>query len=225
MDSNMVSEVEVSTGADQGTVTENSQVSNGKTFTQDELNAIVARRIAAEQKKFDGIDIAEYRELKALKERQETDRLMKREEFDKILKQSRERFDSEVQTLRAELQKVKVDGALQAAASKARALNPDHVAQLLKNAVRLDDSGAVVVLNQDGEVRYNPDTAEQYTIDDLVSEFVNQNPYFRSAGPAGTGSTGNTTTQSKQSFDIGQLDLTRADHREQYRRLRLEGKI
>lgn len=220
----MVSEVDISTGAGQETVTTEAQV-NGKTFTQDELNAIVAKRIAAEQKKFDGVDLNEYRELRSLKEKQETDRLMKREEFDKLLKQNKERFDTETQTLRGELQKVKIDGALLNAASKNKAVNPDHVAQLLKNNVKLDESGHPVVMNTDGEIRYNAETAEPFSIDDLVNEFLSTNPYFKPAGPQGTGSISNTSTQSSKSMDLGQLDLTRPDHRQLYKKMKMEGKL
>lgn len=226
MDDNntMVAEAEANTGVSQEAVTTEAQV-NGKTFTQDELNAIVAKRIAAEQKKFDGIDVSEYRELKALKEKQETDRLMKREEFDKLLKQTKEKFDGETQQLRSELHKVKIDGALLNAASKNKAVNPDHVAQLLKNNVQLDETGNPVVLDGEGQVRYNTDTAEPYTIDDLVNEFLSSNPYFKPAGPAGTGSQSNTNTSSSKSMDIGQLDLTRPDHRQIYKKMKMEGKL
>jgi hypothetical protein len=223
-DNTMVSEVEANTGVSQETVTQEAQV-NGKTFTQDELNAIVAKRIAAEQKKFDGIDMNEYRELKAQKEKQETDRLMKREEFDKLLKQTKERFDTETITLRSELHKVKIDGALLNAASKNKAVNPEHVAQLLKNNVKLDETGNPVVLNGDGEVRYNTDTAEPYTIDELVNEFLSSNPYFMPGGPSGTGSQSNTQTQSSKSMDLSQLDLTRPDHRQLYKKMKMEGKL
>lgn len=226
MDDNntMVAEAEANTGVSQEAVTTEAQV-NGKTFTQDELNAIVAKRIAAEQKKFDGIDVNEYRELKALREKQETDRLMKREEFDKLLKQTKERYDTETNNLRSELQKVKIDGALLNAASKNKAVNPDHVAKLLKAQVQLDETGNPVVLNDEGQIRYNTETAEPYTIDDLVNEFLQSNPYFMPAGPAGTGSQSNTKTQSSKSIDLSQLDLTRADHRELYKKMKLEGKV
>ena len=196
-----------------------------KTFTQEELNAIVAKRVAQAGKKFEGINLEEYHELKAQQEKAENDRLLKREEFDKLLKQQKDKYDSEVGTLRSELERVKLDGTLQSAASRLKTTNPDHVAQLLRGQIKLDEAGNPVVVDGEGNVRYDTDTAEPYTIDRLVEDFVNENPYFRSAGKAGTGSSGNTANLSEVQFDISQLDLTKAADRAKYAELKRTGKI
>jgi len=212
------------TGVETTNDEQNTQV-NDKTFTQEELNAIVANRVAKEQKRFEGIDVEEYRTLKQKAEEAETASLMKREEFDKVLKQTKEKSDAEVQKLRQELEKVKVDGALLNAASKLKTANPEHVVQLLKNNVKLDENGQPVVLNNDGEIRYNSDTAEQFTIDALVEEFVSSNPYFKSAGKTGTGAQGNNSNAESDEFDLSKLDLTKAEDRKVYAKMKKEGKI
>lgn len=205
--------------------TTETQASDSKTFTQEELNAIVTKRIAQEQKKFEGIDLDEYKTLKQQQEKAETDRLMKREEFDKVLKTTKEKYESEVVQLRSELEKVKLDGTLKSAALRLKTANPDHVATLLRNQVKLDESGQPVVLNSDGEVRYNTDTAEPFTIDDLVNEFVSQNPYFKGAGKTGTGSEGNSSGTEIVNFDLSQLDMTNPEDRKKYKELKDSGKL
>ena len=213
------------TGVDQNGGDQNTQDNNGKTFTQEELNAIVAKRIAQEQKKFDGIDLDEYRTLKQQREQQEQERLMKREEFDKVLKSTKEKYDSEVTQLRTELEKVKIDGTLKSVAAQLKTANPDHVAALLRTHVKLDESGQPVVVDADGNVRYNTDTAEPFGIEDLVNEFVGQNPYFKSAGRTGTGAQGNRGNVEDNPFDVSQLDMTRKEDRDKYAELKRQGKV
>jgi len=197
----------------------------GKMFSQDELNAIVAKRIAQEQKKFDGFDLDEYREMKTAKEKASTDRLKRDGNYEKLLQQTKDKHDSETAALRAKLTGIQVDGALVNAAASQKAVNPQHVAELLKTQVTLDESGSPVVLDNEGNVRYNTEKASPYTIDELVDEFVNSNPYFKSATPSGTGSNSNTSNPSTQSVDISSLDLTRSDHREIYREMKAAGKV
>lgn len=71
------------------------ETQESKTFTQDELDRIVADRVAREQRKFDkrlsGVDIDEAKDLLAKKEAAELERQKERGEFDKILKQTVEK--------------------------------------------------------------------------------------------------------------------------------------
>lgn len=202
-----------------------SQDSDSKTFTQDELNAIVAKRVSQAQKKFANVDVEEYRALKTEKQEAETAGMLKREEFDKVLKQTKEKSDLALNKIKAELTKVQVDGALVNAASKRKATNPEHVAQLLRGTVQLDDNGLPVVLNKDGEVRYNTDAGEPFTIDNLVDEFINANPYFKAPGKAGTSSASNTQSTVGQEADLSKLDLNRPEDRKIYEKMIKDGKI
>ena len=72
-----------------------------KTFTQDELDRIVADRVAREQRKFDkklsGVDLDEAKELLAQREAAELERQKERGEFDSILKKTVEKKDMEIQ--------------------------------------------------------------------------------------------------------------------------------
>jgi len=194
-------------------------------FSQDELNDILSKRIAQVKSKYDDINPDEYRELKTLRQQQEEEQMIKRNEFDKLLKQTKVKADEEVNTLRGELEKIKVDGALISAASQKGSVNPEHIAQLLKTSVRLDPNGSVTVVDSEGNPRYT-ESADPMSVTDLVEDFLSVNTYYRSAGPQGTGSQSNTDVKSStQSVDLSQLDLTRPDHREVYRKMKQEGKL
>lgn len=194
-------------------------------FSQDELNDILSKRIAQVKSKYNEVDPEEYRELKTLRQQQEEEQMIKRNEFEKLLKQTRSKADEEVNTLRSELEKIKVDGALISAASKSGSVNPEHIAQLLKTSVRLDAIGSVTVVDSEGNPRYT-ENADPMTVNDLVEDFLSANTYYRTAGPQGTGSQSNTDVKSStQSVDLSQLDLTRPDHREIYRKMKQEGKL
>lgn len=195
-----------------------------KTFTQDEVNEIVSKRVAQVKAKYSSIDQDEISQLRAFKEQMEEERLMKKQDFDSLLKKHKEKADTEINTLRGELQKIKVDGALINAASKAKAVAPEQVAKLLKDSVKLEADGSVVVLDSEGKPRYNDD-AEAYTVDALVEEFLSTNQFFRAAGPSGTGSASNVAEHKSSEFDLSQLDMTKAEHREIYKKMRAEGKL
>lgn len=199
------------------------QVEGSKTFTQEELNDIVAKRVAQVTKKYSDLDPNEYQALRQFKESVEEEQLMKRQDFDKVLAKHREKSDTEIKALRNELERIKVDGALINAASKNKAVAPEQVAKLLKEQVRLDKDGNVLVYDGD-QPRYN-ENAEPMSLDDLVEEFLNANQFFRSAGPSGTGSESNTKTATKQEFNLADLDLTTAEGRAKYKALKDSGKL
>lgn len=100
---------------------------------------------------------------------------------------------------------------------KNKAVNPEHIASLLRPNIRLGDNNQVEVLDGEGNVRYNTETAEQITVEAAVEEFLNQNPYFRSAQPAGSGSGGNTTPAASREVKLSDLDMSNPEHREIYK--------
>ena len=175
-----------------------------KTFTQEELDRIVADRVAREQRKFDkrlsGVDLDEAKELLAKKEAAELERQKERGEFDKVLKQTVEKKDMEIQSYKSKLQQTLVDGAILGAASNNNAVNPTQVSQLLKSNTRLSDDGNVEVLDDNGTPRYN-DSGDLLSVNEMVAEFLTVNPHMVKASQGGTGSMGNAggSTQKPQS--------------------------
>ena len=201
-----------------------SQVEAAKTFTQDEVNELIGKRVAQVNKKFENVDLDEYTALKSLKEQVEEETLIKKEDFNGVLKKQKEKSDKEITRLRTELESIKIDGALIDAASKAKSVAPDHVAQLLRQNIKLDTEGHVIVTDKEGKQRYT-DSADPMSVDNLVEEFLSGNTYFKSAGPSGAGSKGNTNNASPQSLDLAQLDLNKPEHREIYKKMKAEGKV
>jgi len=219
-----ITEDAVTGNADTGQ-TNDSQVENTvKTFTQDEVNELIGKRVAQVNKKFDGVDMEEYKALKGLKEQVEEEQLIKKEDFNSVLKKHKEKADAEVSRLRNELETIKIDGALINASSRAKAVSPEHVAQLLRKNVNLGEDGNVVVLDSEGKTRYT-DNADLMSVDNLVEEFLSSNQYFKASGPSGSGASGNTNNATQQSLDLAQLDMNNPEHRKLYTEMKRQGKV
>lgn len=184
--------------------TETPQTQESKTFTQDELDRIVADRIARERKKLDrkleGIDLDEARKLMQERENAELERQKERGEFEKVLKATVEKKEMEIQTYKKRLEQTLIDGSLLNAASKNNAVSPEQVSALLRNNLKLAEDGTVEVLDQSGVVRYN-DKGDLLSVDELVGDFLTANPHFVRASAGGAGSQGMAggSTQKPQS--------------------------
>ena len=194
-----------------------------KMFSQQQLDEIVAKRVAQTKAKY-SYDPEEVNNLKAFKESVEEEQLIKRQDFDKVVAKHKEKSSAEIAKLRDELTTIKVDGALISSASKSKAVAPDHVAKLLRTQVKLDDQGSAIVIDKEGQPRYT-DSAEPMSIDQLTEEFLASNQYFRSAGPAGTGSESNVAPRSSTEVELSQLDMTNPDHRQVYKKMMKSGKL
>jgi hypothetical protein len=219
-----ITEDAVTGNAETGQNTDSQVENTTKTFTQDEVNELIGKRVAQVNKKFDGVDVDEYKALKGLKEQIEEEQLIKKEDFNSVLKKHKDRSDAEVSRLRTELETIKIDGALINASSKAKAVSPEHVAQLLRKNIKLAEDGNVVVTDSDGKTRYT-DNADLMSVDHLVEEFLSSNQYFKAAGPSGSGSSGNTNNATQQSLDLAQLDMNNPEHRKLYTEMKKQGKV
>ena len=188
-----------------------------RTFTQEEVNAMIAKRAEKMlRQKIGDIDVEEYRELKAQKDKAMKDELIKKQKFEEVLKQQKEQYDSEVQTLRSQLTSIKVDGAVLDAASKYGAVSPSDVAALMKASIRLDETGNPVILDSNGDIRYDITTGEPVSVETAVKEFLDQKPYFRAAGPAGAGSKQNAQPAKTEQLSLKDLDMKNPEHRKLY---------
>lgn len=166
-----------------------------KMFSQSDLEKIVEQRLARERRKYEkqleGIDVDEARRLMEEKQLAELERQKEKGEFEKVLKQVTEKKEQTIQQLSQKLHEIQVDGALLNAASTNNAVNPAQVVQLLKSQTRLNEDGAVEVLDSEGSVRYN-DSGSPLSVNELVSDFLTVNPHFVKASVGGAGSKGAT---------------------------------
>ena len=191
-----------------------------KVYSQQELDAIagdVRRKTEAKlAKKFEGIDVEKYQNLMAQEEQVKISKANEKSEFEKLLKENAEKYNSKITTLTSELTKIKVDGALMNAASTKKAINPEQVARLVRENVKMSEAGEVEIIDpKTGQTRYT-DTGDALTVDGLVSEFLQTNPHFVSAGQPGGGSTSNTGTTGVSKVDVNNLDMKNPEHRKIY---------
>lgn len=210
--------------------TASEQSTQEQKFSQADIDKIVADRIARErrkfEKKYEGVDVDQYKELTAKQEKEREDRLKAKGEFEKILKETVDKNRATIETLQNQISSIKVDGALVDTASKYRAISPNQVVKLLKEQVRLNESGDVEVVDaKTGQTRYGDD-GTHLTIDSLVKEFITENPHFVAAGPAGSGSTSKVgDSGAGETLDISKLDMSNAEHRKIYAEYRKKSGI
>jgi len=213
----------IETTAVQSEVTKNpsqEQASTPKTYTQEQVDAIAGKVRESEKarvlKKFDGIDVERYHDLSAKEEQAQLAEQKRKGEFEKILQQQAEKSNATIQQLTGELTKIKVDGSLLNAASTKKAINPEQVVRLVREQVKMSETGSVEVVDpKSGQTRYT-DTGESMTVDGLVEEFLKTNPHFVQAGPAGGGSTSNPISETPSGVDIKSLDMKNPEHRKVY---------
>ena len=183
-------------------------VQESKTFTQEELDRIVADRVAREKRKHDkqleGIDINEARQIMLEREQAQIERQKEKGEFEQVLKQTVEKKDLEIAAMRAALESTKIDGALLSAASKHNAVDSSQVSQLLRNRVKLADDGSVEVLDENGAVRYN-DKGDPLSVDEVVGDFLTANPHFVRATQGGAGTQGMAGGSTQKPISVADM--------------------
>jgi DNA-directed RNA polymerase subunit N (RpoN/RPB10) len=188
--------------------------------TQEEVNHFVETRLAKERKSVlnklgvDNLDVA-IQSVKTQKELEEKQKIQKGE-FEEIIKTKTQEWQKEKAQLESQLKDIKINKALLASASKNKAINPEQVVELLKSHIQLNESGNAEILDSKGIARYN-NKGELFSTDDLVEEFLTQNPHFVSATPGGSGTKSNVDrNDSRTPFKLEDLDMNNPEHRKQY---------
>jgi hypothetical protein len=204
-------------------VNEVSESTENKVFTAEQLENIVQRRLDRYKKsvsnKLDGIDIEEAKKLIEEKKLKELEIAKQRGEFDKVLKETVSKKDSKIQSLETELKRIRIDETLVNVASGMKAVKPAEVKQLLRSNVRLNEQGSVEVINEDGTPRYS-DRGEPMSVNDLVAEYLKNNPHHVSSSPSGAGSRSQVGGATPKQLKIGDLDLSNPNDRKLYSDLR-----
>jgi hypothetical protein len=201
-------------------VNSETQAQSVKTYTQQEVDNMMARMKGSLEKKLlkpyeDLGDPAELRSIKSEWEKRQQEQQVKRGEFEKILQEKAEKWSAEIQKRDSVIKEYKVNSPLLSAAAKYRAVAPEQVKALLSNNVRLNSEGEVEVVGQDGAVRYN-DAGAPLAVEDLVREFLDSNPHFVSAGAATTNAKSSISNVGGGQVDIKSLDMKNPEHRKLY---------
>jgi hypothetical protein len=197
-----------------------SQAQADKTFTQEEVNAILARTKTQIEKKFltkyqDLGDPDELRNIKSDYEKRQQEEQIKRGQFEETLKTLAAKKDAEISKRDSIIKEYKVNSPLLSAAAKYRAVNAEQVKSLLNNHVRLNADGDVEVVGEGGSVRYRDD-GQPLAVEDLVREFLDSNPHFVSASPSTTNTKSNISQGQPAKLDITKLDMKNPEHRKVY---------
>ena len=189
-------------------------------FTEDEMNEIVRKRLGKERgiwykklgvEDFDTIQKA----VKSQKDAEEKQRIQKGE-FEEILKTRTQEFNKEKENLESQLRDIKINKSLLSSASRNKAINPDQVVELLKGNIQLNESGNVEILDKNGIARYSK-LGELLTTDELVQEFLTQNPHFVSATPSGSGTVSNVDRQElNKPLNLSELNMNNPEDRKRY---------
>lgn len=194
----------------------------GKALTQDEVNKIVAERVAREkakfEKKYSNVDVNLYNELIEKEEQRKQQELEKRGQYEQLLKEQADKFNSKIQSYESELHSIKIDGTLMNEATNAKAINPQQVVALLKSNLKLNEAGGVDVVDAQGKVRYD-DNGNPIAVSTLVNEFLSANPHFQQAGAQGSGTQGAVGKQQNVDLTLEQLDMKNPAHRQKYKEM------
>ena len=196
------------------------QVTSGKTYTQEEFDNHMAGLKNAMQKKYEKQfaelgDFEELKQLKAQAEQAKQEEALKRGEFDRIISDLAAKKDAEIQQRDSIIREYKVDTPLLNAAAELRSVNPEQVKALLKNSVRLGESGDVEVVDSNGTVRYS-DAGQPLGVKDLVTEFLQANPHFAQPTPSTTNTKSSVGENTREELDVSKLDMSNPEHRKRF---------
>jgi len=223
----MVTETDTNTGLKDETVTTsqtNTQEGEAKTFTQDEVNNMMATQKGNITRKLN----QKYEELGSVEEltqlRSDADatrqaKQIKKGEFEQALKDLATKKDEQISKRDAIIQGYKVNTPLIDSAAKHRSINPEQVRDLLKGSVRLNDEGNVNVVDNKGNVRYD-DNGSVLSVDTLVREFLDSNPHFVQPTKATTNTSSNITDGSAGEVDWSKQDMKDPKVRARYKKYR-----
>lgn len=198
---------------------ENQAQEAAKTYSQKEVDDMMARMKSSLKSKllkpYEELgDPDELRQLKADAEQKRQAEQLKRGEFEKTLQELAAKKDLEIQKRDSIIKEYKVNTPLLSAAAQFRAVAPEQVKALLSSNVRLNDDGEVEVIDAKGAVRYT-DAGDPLKVDELVNEFLKQNPHFVQPTPATTNTKTNYSAPANK-VDITKLDMKNPEHRKVY---------
>ena len=208
--------------------TEN-QAQATKTYTQQEVDNMMARMKGSLEKKLlkPYAELGDPEQLRTIKqdwEQKQQEQQIKRGEFEKTLQELAAKKDIEIQKRDAIIKDYRVNTPLVSAAAKFRAVAPEQVKSLLATNVRLNGDGEVEVVDAKGSVRYN-DAGEPLVVEDLVREFLDSNPHFVQPTPATTNTRSSVNVQQSGKIDISKLDMKNPEHRKIYAEAKRTGKL
>jgi hypothetical protein len=225
MSENTLATNEYNDATDAAITQDGNQAQATKTYSQEEVDNMMARMKGSIQKKLlkpyeDLGDPEELRQLKTEAEKRQQEQQIKRGEFERTLQELAAKKDAEISKRDAVIKEYKINTPLISAAAKYNAVNADQVKALLSSNIRMNESGDVEVVDSKGSVRYS-DKGEPIGVDDLVREFLDTNPHFKLANPTTTSTKSNVSgSVGGKKIDLSKLDMKNPEHRTAYKEYR-----
>lgn len=191
-----------------------------KTYSQKEVDDMMARLKTSVTRKvlkpYEELgDPTHLKELKIEAEKRQQEQQIKRGEFEKTLQELAAKKDAEIQRRDQVIKEYKVNAPLLNAAAKHRSVNPEQVKRLLQDRVRLNDTGDVEVLDDNGAVQYS-DSGTPIGVDQLVKNWLNENKHFQLPTANTTNTKSSYGVGVDNSFDITKLDMSKASDRAKF---------
>jgi hypothetical protein len=210
--------------AQEGTETSTTPTQADKTYSQKEVDDMMARTKSAITKKVaskyeDLGDPDEIRNILSQHQKREQENAMKRGDFEKVLQDIASKKDAEIQKRDRIIEQFKLETPVIDAAARHRAVNPDQVKALVRNNLRLNGEGEVEVLDNEGKVRYD-DSGRPLSVDTFVQSWLQSNPHFVQATPSTSASRSNVSNSNGSAIDITKLDMSNPEHRKVYAEFR-----
>ena len=191
------------------------EVPDQKTFTQEQIDNIIKTRLEAEKQKNQKILQEEENKKNELLKEQQLKEAKSKADIEKIMQDRLSEKDSELQKVKEQIKKEKVDNSILSIANKEKSINAQQVVSLLKNEVKYNDDGRIEIVDNNSNVRYNPQ-GELLTIEDRVKEFLDSNPHFRQGSLSGSGSQSAIGGKTVKPFSLQDLDLTKPEDKKAY---------
>jgi hypothetical protein len=187
------------------------QGDGGQSFTQDDIDEIVEKRLARERAKYEQKLEEERKKREEWKKQQERQKLEEKEEYKKLYEETQQQLESTKseyeQKLTQQQRQVAQERArsqLLKAAQSAGAVAPDHVVAILQNRVTVDEDGQVKVVDENGEIATDG-KGNALSPEALAQNFVDEHPHFqRAAGGKGGGGrpNGGSKPGGDDDFDV-----------------------
>ncbi|MDZ7703354.1 MAG: hypothetical protein U5L04_02590 [Trueperaceae bacterium] len=205
-------------------------------LTQDEVDSIVERRLSRERSKYEQQLEEERKKREQLKKQKERERREEKEEYRELYEETQQELESvkseyeqRLTSYERQVKEEKARGRLLKAAQQADAVAPDHIVAILNDRVKVDEDGQIKVTDDSGELATDG-KGTPLTPENLVQQFVDENPHFQRAAP-GRGSGGRSGGEKPP--ESGDIDLDRAktdpdyfqQHKEEIRRKVKDGEI
>ncbi len=157
--------------------------------------ADAAKALKAEQEKYAGVDVDEYKRFKTEADNKDTEDLKKKGQFDEFIEKQNKKladqkaeYEARLKAKDDELDKIIVDNGLRKA-FEAGGVMPDRITdavQLIRSRAKRNDKGDLIILDEDGETPL--DASPETFAKELFKE---QKPWlYAASGAGGSGAQG-----------------------------------